>query len=195
MNTFKVGHKVRIAKSSEYYGGDTEVNPKDVEGEVIRVNNNSKDYKYSVAWNTENNNCYRDSDLELVESKPEFKVGHGAICVKTTINHNVGDVGLIAHITSAEALRFEGQTTSFMASHFTPCPNPPLSHPKQRIAYALGAEIECYCVGGAWAVTPHPEFKKNLQYRVVVPDIHAEEREKINREIAELQKRLEAITP
>ena len=195
MNKFKVGDKVRIAKSSKYYGGDTEVNPKDVEGEVIRVNNNSTDYKYSVAWGKKGSNSYRDSDLELVESKPAFKVGHGAICVKKTCNHAVGDVTLIAHISPDGSLCFNGMTANFMASHFTPCHKPPLSHPKQRIAHALGAEIEFESFSSQWQKTTAPTWNSGSQYRVVIPDIHAEEREKINREIAELQKRLEDITP
>lgn len=193
MNKFNVGDKVRIAKSSEYYVENSDLNPKDVTGTVSEFRKTGNDFEYSVTWNEEIINCYRPTDLELVGSKPQFKVGYGAICIKKTVNHNVGAVMLIEHITPDGSLRFNGLEPLFMQSHFTPCPNPPLSHHKERIAYALGAEIECSGKGIDWDITREPQFKDFIQYRVAIPDIHAEEREKIKLEIEELQKRLESL--
>lgn len=66
----KVGSKVKIAKSSEYYTYNTVYNPADEIGTVVTVYNDYRSYKYLVHWES-THNSYRTKDLELVEeTKP-----------------------------------------------------------------------------------------------------------------------------
>lgn len=66
----KVGSRVKIAKSSEYYKHNTEHNPADEIGTVVTVYNDNRSYKYRVKWES-TQNSYRTKDLELVEeTKP-----------------------------------------------------------------------------------------------------------------------------
>lgn len=121
----------------------------------------------------------------------KFKVGHGAICIKKTHKHNVGDVLLVSEI-SRGGLCFGVSSIEWRASYFTPCPNPPLQHYKERIAHALGAEIEIKR-NDAHSGPINPAWLEDIKYSVAIPDIHAEEREKIKREIAQLQKKLDGL--
>ena len=198
MSKFKVGDRVRIAESSEYYGksksNKNSKNPKDTDGKVTELTNpDCEDYEVMVEWDNGETNIYRDSDLELVESKPEFKVGHGAICVKDTANYKAGDIALIRSISSQGHLQFNNAMYVAPKSHFTPCPNPPLPHYKERIAHALGADIEFAVDCPAWNKLGKPNWLEDIKYRVAIPDIHAEKREKLKAEIERLQNELDSL--
>lgn len=68
---FNVGDKVRIAKTSEYYYGDsTSSNPKDIEG-IVTDNDrgDGHDFPYLVTWDNGTDNSYQESDLELVNTQ------------------------------------------------------------------------------------------------------------------------------
>ena len=71
-NEIKLGSKVRIAKTSEYYGRSPDSsNPRDVIGEVIETKY-SRSYPIRVHWSNGWKNVYELTDLELVEqSKPK----------------------------------------------------------------------------------------------------------------------------
>ena len=198
MSKFKVGDRVRIAESSGYYNkgksNENNNNPHNTCGEVTELTSPDCDgYTFKVNWDNGEANIYRESDLELVQPKPAFKVGHGAICVKDTANYKAGDIALIRSISSQGHLQFNNAMYVAPQSHFTPCPNPPLPHYKERIAHALGADIEFYSdLNSGWLEVEKPAWLE-YKYRVAIPDIHAEEREKLQSEIAELQKKLECL--
>lgn len=59
---FKVGDKVKIATTSQYYTGGVSHNPRDTKGTIIEVNGTSG-FKYRVEWNATTRNSYRDGDL------------------------------------------------------------------------------------------------------------------------------------
>lgn len=195
MNKFKAGNTVQIAKSSKYYGPDADsTNPKDIHGEVIDAEHVGLDnHTVKVQWDNELSNVYRESDLELVKSKPEFKIGHGAICIKKTYEHNVGDVLLISGLDVKNRLKFNGIRTVWNTKFFTPCPNPPRTHYKERIAYALDADIEFAVDGQVWTKQGKPNWLGELKYRVAIPDIHAEKREQLQAEIERLQSELDSL--
>lgn len=73
---FKVGDRVRIAESSEYYGGNkTSTNPTGVVGTVTSYTPSSEDisclsYTTNVDWDNGTSNAYRGYDLELVAAAP-----------------------------------------------------------------------------------------------------------------------------
>lgn len=191
MNKFKAGDRVRIAESSERYKSSGNSNPKDTDGEVDEILSCGTMY---VNWANGTYNTYNQKDLELVKSKSEFKVGHGAICVKKTYKHSVGEVILVTGIRhSGDSLKFDCKSEYFNSNYFKPCPNPPLPNYKERIAHALGADIELGREDGSWSGPINPSWIADCKYRVAIPDIHAEEREKIKREIAQLQKKLEGL--
>lgn len=63
MNTttrFEVGDFARISRDSQYYGDNTEVNPKDTNGKITRA-----DYSVDVRWETGRTNIYSRNDLKL----------------------------------------------------------------------------------------------------------------------------------
>jgi hypothetical protein len=62
---FKVGDKVRIVKSSDWYGGENYTwNPIDTNGEIIEIKNH--DLGIYVAWSNGETNSYNECDLILV---------------------------------------------------------------------------------------------------------------------------------
>lgn len=73
-NKFKVGDRVRIAESSEYYGGNkTSTNPTGVTGTVTSydgISSHTDDFTTNVDWDNDTSNAYRSYDLELVAAAP-----------------------------------------------------------------------------------------------------------------------------
>lgn len=65
---FKVGDKVKIHKSSEYYKWNTSTNPKDVEG-TITSTTAGVGHSIRVQWTGSAQNVYRPADLKLVKVK------------------------------------------------------------------------------------------------------------------------------
>ena len=67
---FKVGDKVRITKSSEYYGfKGSNMNPMEEDGVILEYNPNSEfKLNYQVKWENEKNG-YAEHDLELVQEE------------------------------------------------------------------------------------------------------------------------------
>ena len=66
---FKIGDRVKISKSSEWYGGGNN-NPKDVEGKVYQIDPKGyREFYYKVKWDNSTSNEYRAKDLELVTVK------------------------------------------------------------------------------------------------------------------------------
>lgn len=123
----------------------------------------------------------------------DFKIGHGAICIKKTHDHTVGDVLLIEDISRNKKLIFKDDITAKNPNYFTPCPNPPRTHWKERIAYALGADIEWAYHDSAWRKEGNPEFSGDCKYRVEIPNIHAEKRAELQSEIERLQSELDSL--
>lgn len=69
---FKAGDRVRIAKSSEYYGDSSCYNPKDIIGTVNSYRKGRIEaFTTKVDWDNGTNNSYRDADLELVVTEPK----------------------------------------------------------------------------------------------------------------------------
>ena len=126
----------------------------------------------------------------------EFKIGHGAICIKNMILHSVhrvGDVLLVDEITNCGNLSFEKINGYYTPRQFVPCTNPPRAHYKKRIAYALGADIEFGLQNGLWDKVSKPTFLKSHDYRIVIPDIYAEKRASLKAEIKRLQNELDGL--
>lgn len=193
MMKFKAGDKVRITESSEHYETDFIYNPKDTDGEVTEIEKSFHSaYSVKVQWDNGTQNIYRELDLELVEPKGEFKIGHGAICIKKTCDHNVGDVELVSGIVT-DGLQFKSKGVYFLKKCFTPCTNPPRSHCKERVAHALGANIELERTDGVWAKTTLPSFFDHYNYRVALPDPHAEKRAELKTEIERLRNELKYL--
>jgi hypothetical protein len=93
-NKFKVGDKVMIDKSSDYYGSD-EYNPKDVEGVITRLNEGEY-LSHCVDWSNETRNRYKASDLIKVEEvKEKEKSIHDILVERSTLE--VGDVVMVTH--------------------------------------------------------------------------------------------------
>jgi hypothetical protein len=62
---FKVGDRVKIATTSEYYN-TTKGNPKDVEGTIYEIND-KWDLSIRVQWDNDYHNSYNSEDLELAK--------------------------------------------------------------------------------------------------------------------------------
>jgi hypothetical protein len=69
MSKFKVGDRVTISPSSEYYGEDSFSNPKDFVGTVVGIKSFSACHPIDVQWAEKEFNVYRESDLELIKEK------------------------------------------------------------------------------------------------------------------------------
>jgi len=69
--SFKVGDKVTIKRTSEYYGQGFD-NPIDEVGEIVNIIR-GVDLGMLVRW-SDYSNCYNEEDLELAVVKP----GHGS---------------------------------------------------------------------------------------------------------------------
>ena len=61
-----VGAKVRISKKSRYYKEESPVNPRDVEGVVLRVGKATNDLNIDVSWGGGFENSYNKEDLVIV---------------------------------------------------------------------------------------------------------------------------------
>lgn len=65
-----VGAKVKIKRSSKWYGYDSRSNPKDTTGTIIAFNLGADlegDFSTKVEWDNGWVNCYRLVDLKLVK--------------------------------------------------------------------------------------------------------------------------------
>ena len=127
MSNFKVGDRVRILDN---HGSDLKV------GSEHFIDELCCDF-YGIGYF-----YLHDKHLELVKSKPQFKIGHSAICIKKTHKHNVGDVLLVTDMKLLGALIFDGDANYYDPNNFAPCLNLPLPHYKERIADALCSDIE-----------------------------------------------------
>jgi hypothetical protein len=85
---FKVGDKVKIKKGTRFYGADDESsNPKDMVGEITRVEKPSERLNIKVKWQNGAINSYDTKDLELVsQEQPQkfFKEGDSYLVLKDT---------------------------------------------------------------------------------------------------------------
>ncbi len=74
---FKIGDKVRIRKSSQFYKCNTSYNPRNKIGVIIDTNNHGV-LNLRVDWSDDRsgkpNNSYMDEDLELVESIINYSI-------------------------------------------------------------------------------------------------------------------------
>jgi hypothetical protein len=83
---FKVGDKVMIDESSEYYGDDCDANPKDTIGVISDINDNDF-LNIIVDWPTGQENSYNKHDLKLakqksyIDNKPKQQVMINAIAI------------------------------------------------------------------------------------------------------------------
>ena len=91
-NKFKVGDKVMINESSEYYG-ISKNNPKDVEGVITSINED-EDLSHYVAWSNGGTNSYNASDLIMVEEVKEKSI-HDILVERSTLE--VGDIVKVTH--------------------------------------------------------------------------------------------------
>jgi hypothetical protein len=126
MSIFKVGDKVRILDN---HGSDLKVGSEHFIEEACFDMFRICDF------------YFHDEHLMLIESKPQFKVGHSAICIKKTHKHNVGDVLLVTDMKLLGSLIFDGDANYHDPNNFAPCLNLPLPHYKERIADALGGDL------------------------------------------------------
>jgi hypothetical protein len=70
MSKFKIGDRVKISKSSEYYDeGDNSSSNPNVEGTICEDNRGGSEFKIGVDWDNNTYNHYPESDLELVNCK------------------------------------------------------------------------------------------------------------------------------
>jgi hypothetical protein len=91
MAKFKVGDIVRIAKTSGYYTG-SDMNPKDMDGRVMKVGS-SDDHTYQVVWNNNVENSYRE--IDLVSATFQFKVGDMVIMRREPTEDEWSNIGEI----------------------------------------------------------------------------------------------------
>ena len=86
---FKVGDKVMIDESSEYYGDDCDANPKDTIGVISDILFDQVDSGLGIIvdWSTGQENSYNKHDLKLakqksyIDSKPKQQVMINAIAI------------------------------------------------------------------------------------------------------------------
>ncbi len=62
----KVGDTVRIKSTSRFYKQPSYTNPRDINGNIIRMNNSH--LGIVVIWSNRYSNCYNAVDLEIVDS-------------------------------------------------------------------------------------------------------------------------------
>ncbi|QYW06595.1 hypothetical protein uav_064 [Pseudomonas phage UAVern] len=65
----KIGDKVKIKRSSEYFGKSATHNPANVVGEVIALSTSGHDLNIRVEWPGEHRNSYNREDLKLAKAK------------------------------------------------------------------------------------------------------------------------------
>jgi hypothetical protein len=108
----------------------------------------------------------------------DFKVGGGALCIKETTGFTKGQWYFVSkvNIDSVTLIDDEDDSSRIHRSlnNFVPFPNEPLVHSRERIAYAMGADIECRheyehdeC---DWVEVGTPKWFINVQYRVKTPE-------------------------
>lgn len=69
MSKFKVGDRVKILPTSEWYG-DGEANPPNVEGTINTIDNTDQtSLPIYVHWDDGTGNSYADIDLELIKQQ------------------------------------------------------------------------------------------------------------------------------
>jgi len=107
----KVGDKVMISVSSEYYGISKD-NPKDVEG-VITSLNEGEDLSHYVDWSDGTRNNYDASDLVKVEEVKE-KYIHDILVDRSTLE--VGDIVTVTHKVPSHDLGWENGWSKDMDS-------------------------------------------------------------------------------
>ena len=61
---YNIGDKVRISKKSIYYGLDRG-NPKDIDGEIVEIDETSNMHPIRVMWENTHYRHYRERDLKL----------------------------------------------------------------------------------------------------------------------------------
>jgi hypothetical protein len=106
---FKVGDKVMISESSEYYG-ISKNNPQDVEG-VITSLNEGEGLSHYVDWSDGGRNNYDASDLIMVEEVKEKSI-HDILVERSTLE--VGDIVTVTHKVPNYDL---GWTSSWIDDH------------------------------------------------------------------------------
>ena len=71
---FKIGDKVKIAKTSEYYRKGDYSNPCDIEGTVNNYELDEESHTIRVSWSNGRYNVYRPEDLEYSRPQEIFKL-------------------------------------------------------------------------------------------------------------------------
>lgn len=91
----KVGDKVMISVSSDYYG-ISRSNPKDVEGVITGIEGEEGSLPYYVDWSDGTRNNYEASDLIKVEEVKEVEKSiHDILVERSTLE--VGDIVKVTH--------------------------------------------------------------------------------------------------
>lgn len=73
-NELKVGDRVKIKPSSQYYRIGDIANPINIEGTIDEHYRNSRILPISVKWDNNHINSYSNKDLELIIEQSEFKI-------------------------------------------------------------------------------------------------------------------------
>jgi ribosomal protein S17 len=71
---FKVGDRVKITDTSEYWFDGDSANPKNVEGSIDYINNSDYSLPIGVKWDNNTHNDYDEIDLELVNIQTNTKM-------------------------------------------------------------------------------------------------------------------------
>jgi hypothetical protein len=108
----KVGDKVMISVSSEYYG-ISKYNPKDVEGVIARIEGEDGSLPYYVDWSNGGANSYEASDLIKVEEvKEKEKSIHAILVERSTLE--VGDIVKVTHKVPSYELGWDNRWSKDM---------------------------------------------------------------------------------
>ena len=118
-NKFKVGDRVMIDKSSDYYGNsnsNSKSNPKDVEGVLTSIVwDEGGTLPYHVKWSDGTRNNYDASDLVKVEEvKEKEKSIHDILVERSTLE--VGDVVMVTHKVPSYDLGWDNNWSKGMDS-------------------------------------------------------------------------------
>jgi len=112
----------------------------------------------------------------------DFKVGGGAVCVKETAWFTKGQWYFVSKIEGGSLTLIDNHNdTTYVQTlnNFVPFPNEPLPHSRERIAYAMGAEIEVH-VNGTWTtIRTTPAFHPANLYRVKTPETETQTQKSI----------------
>jgi hypothetical protein len=110
LSKLKVGDKVKISESSEYYG-ISKHNPKDVEGVITGIEGEEGSLPYYVDWSNETHNNYEASDLVNVEEEKEKSI-HDILVERSTLE--VGDTVIVTHKVPSHDLGWDNGWTKGM---------------------------------------------------------------------------------